>query len=444
MLKYLYSRYKNFINNFIIFIFEVFFPYQIFNYLIYKKDLIIFINVSNLSILVFIFLWVFISYLRERYSKFKIQNSLKNYLIKFKEILIIIVTLTLFLFSLKVLGFELSLNTKNLPFIFMILITFSIIREILAINIPIYLSSNKYKEIFILGSKFDLTQVKNILKSYDCDTKLKFKIIDSYYNSNFMPDQLIITKENQLNYNEYKLLKTFLVNGVQIMSKRKWFENELNCLPVELLEKENFLDSKLFLNSNGLQFKLKRFLDIILSFILLLISLPFILISGLLIWFPDRGPILYKQERDGLFSQKFHVYKLRTMIVNAETSGPQWATENDTRITLIGNFLRKTRIDELPQLVSVLKGDMSLIGPRPERPEFNTLLEEKIPYYNLRHILKPGLSGWAQVNYPYSSSIEESKHKLSYDLFYISNYSIFLDFMIFFKTLKIVFGGKGL
>ena len=113
------------------------------------------------------------------------------------------------------------------------------------------------------------------------------------------------------------------------------------------------------------------------------------------------------------------------MIVNAESSGPQWASENDKRITLMGNILRKTRIDELPQLISVLKGDMSLIGPRPERPEFNKLLEEEIPYYNLRHLLKPGLSGWAQVNYTYSSSLRESKHKLSYDLFYISNYSIF-------------------
>ena len=132
------------------------------------------------------------------------------------------------------------------------------------------------------------------------------------------------------------------------------------------------------------------------------------------------------------------------MIVDAESFGPQWASKNDKRITLVGNILRKTRIDELPQLISVLKGDMSLIGPRPERPEFNKLLEKEIPYYNLRHLFKPGLSGWAQVNYTYSSSLSESKNKLSYDLFYISNYSIFLDLLILFKTIRIVFNGSGI
>ena len=131
------------------------------------------------------------------------------------------------------------------------------------------------------------------------------------------------------------------------------------------------------------------------------------------------------------------------MVVNAEVNGPQWAAKNDRRITLIGNILRKTRIDELPQLISVFKGEMSLIGPRPERPSFNVFLAKEIPHYNLRHIIKPGLSGWAQVNYPYGSSYNDSKNKLSYDLFYISNYSIFLDLLILFKTMRTVFSAKG-
>jgi len=443
MLKYIYCRYKNSLNYFIVLVYEILFPYQIFKYLIYKKDLIIFKNTNNLSILILIFLWVFISYLRERYSKLNINNSIKIYLLKLKEILVISFIVGICLFSLKVMGLEFYLNTKNLPLIFIILITFSMFKEIFIVNISLNISSNKYKEIFILGTEIDLDEINNILKNYDYDTKLKFRIIDINYNSNFMPDQLIITKENQLNYNEFKLLKNFLVNGVQITSKNKWFENELNCLPVELLNEKNLIDSKLFWDNKNLQFKLKRFLDIVFSFFLLTLSLPIILISGLLIWLSDRGPVLYQQEREGLYRRKFNVYKLRSMIINAETCGPQWATENDKRITLIGTFLRKTRIDELPQLVSVLKGDMSLIGPRPERPEFNKLLDVEIPYYNLRHLLKPGLSGWAQVNYPYSSSLEESKHKLSYDLYYISNYSIFLDIVIFFKTMRIICRGSG-
>mgnify|MGYP001290139894 CR=1 FL=1 len=444
MLKYLYDRYKNLLNYFIVLVYEILFPYQIFKYLIYKKDLIIFKDTNNLSILILILLWVFISYLRERYSKLNINNSIKTYLLKLKEILFISFMVGICLFSLKVVGLDFYLNTKNLPLFFIILITVSILKEIFIVNISLYISSNKYKEIFILGTEIDLDEVKNILKNYDYDIKSRFKIIDINYKSNFMPDQLIITKEHQLNYNELRLLKTFLINGVQITSKNKWFENELNCLPVELLNDENFIDSKLFWDNKNLQFKLKRFLDIVFSFFLLILSLPIILISGLLIWLSDRGPVLYQQEREGLYRRKFNIYKLRSMIINAETSGPQWSTENDKRITLIGTILRKTRIDELPQLVSVLKGDMSLIGPRPERTEFNKILDEKIPYYNLRHLLKPGLSGWAQVNYPYSSSLEESKHKLSYDLYYISNYSIFLDLIIFFKTMRIVFSGKGL
>ena len=179
------------------------------------------------------------------------------------------------------------------------------------------------------------------------------------------------------------------------------------------------------------------------SLILIIISFPIVIISGILIWMNDRGPIFHTQIREGMFDKKIRIIKLRSMIINAETSGAQWSKKNDKRITNIGHFLRKSRIDELPQLISVFKGELSLIGPRPERPEFNKLLKKEIPHFNKRHIIKPGLSGWAQVNYPYGASIKSSKIKLSYDLYYIKNFSILLDFMIFFKTLKIVINGKG-
>ena len=131
------------------------------------------------------------------------------------------------------------------------------------------------------------------------------------------------------------------------------------------------------------------------------------------------------------------------MIINAEQDGEQWADKSDKRITKVGNYLRKFRIDELPQLILVLSGEMSLIGPRPERPKIDFLLRKYIPYYDLRYSIKPGISGWAQVNYPYGASIEDSKFKLSYDIYYIKNFSILLDFMIFFKTLKLIINGKG-
>ena len=444
MFKNPIQKYKSYFRYSLIFIFEICLPFLIIQNLVNKKDLIIFKNMSFNSIIILISLWFFFSYIRERYSGFNIKNTYKNFLRNSRDILTVGILVSLFLLILKTININLYLNTKNLPLLLLILTILSLSQEILAINIFMYLLPDNYKEIFILGTEEDLNKIKNLLKSYKYDEKLNFKIIDSDFKSNIIPNKLIITKENQLSQNESKLIKDFIFNGVQITSKYKWFENELNCLPVDLIDKENIIDSELFLNNKNFQFKLKRLFDIFLSFFLLIISSPIMLCCGFLIWLSDRGPIFYKQEREGLFRKKFNIYKLRSMIVNAESCGPKWASKNDKRITLIGNILRKTRVDELPQLISVLKGDMSLIGPRPERPQFNILLEKEIPYYDLRHLLKPGLSGWAQVNYPYSSSLSESKNKLSYDLFYISNYSIFLDLLILFKTMRIVFSGKGL
>ena len=156
----------------------------------------------------------------------------------------------------------------------------------------------------------------------------------------------------------------------------------------------------------------------------------------------DGGPIFYSQLRNGFEGNQFKIIKLRTMITNAEKNGAQWANSEDIRITKIGLILRKLRIDELPQLLQVLSGEMSLIGPRPERPKIDIMLRKHLPNYDLRYSIKPGISGWAQVNYPYGASIEDAKLKLSYDLYYIKNFSILLDFMIFFKTLKLVLKWK--
>ena len=145
----------------------------------------------------------------------------------------------------------------------------------------------------------------------------------------------------------------------------------------------------------------------------------------------------------GLYGRNIKIVKLRTMKINAEEKGPQWSTKNDKRVTFIGRILRRTRIDELPQIISVIKGEMSLIGPRPERPEFNKEFNELIPNYHLRTYAKPGLSGWAQVNYPYGASLEDTKNKLSYDFYYIRNFSFWIDFLILFKTARIVFSGAG-
>ena len=157
----------------------------------------------------------------------------------------------------------------------------------------------------------------------------------------------------------------------------------------------------------------------------------------------NRGPLFYTQNRVGQKGKIFKIFKLRSMIVNAETRGAVYAEKNDKRITLFGKFLRNTRIDEFPQFFNILKGDMSIIGPRPERPVFVKDLEEKIPFYAIRHVVKPGLTGWAQVKYPYAGTLEEQEIKLRYDLFYIKEQSAFLDFKIIIKTITTVLFFRG-
>jgi sugar transferase (PEP-CTERM system associated) len=189
---------------------------------------------------------------------------------------------------------------------------------------------------------------------------------------------------------------------------------------------------------------LKRFFDIFVSSIFLLATLPFTLIAALSIKFESPGPILYRQERVGLHGGSFMVLKLRSMRQDAETGGaPQWATVGDPRVTKVGAFIRKARIDELPQLINVLRGDMSFVGPRPERPFFVDQLSEAIPFYRERHCVKPGITGWAQINYPYGASLEDSRQKLSYDLYYVKNHSLFLDFIIILSTVRVILMQQG-
>jgi exopolysaccharide biosynthesis polyprenyl glycosylphosphotransferase len=189
---------------------------------------------------------------------------------------------------------------------------------------------------------------------------------------------------------------------------------------------------------------LKRILDLVAAVIGLLASLPIMLFVAVAIRLDSKGSIIYRQKRVGRMNRPFEVLKFRSMRVDAEKeSGAQWATENDPRITRIGRFLRKYRLDELPQFINVIRGEMSFVGPRPERPEFVTQLREKIPYYDERHSVRPGLTGWAQVRYSYGSSVDDASQKLEYDLFYLKNMSLTFDLAILFNTIRIVLGGHG-
>ncbi|HRY63473.1 MAG TPA: sugar transferase [Patescibacteria group bacterium] len=187
----------------------------------------------------------------------------------------------------------------------------------------------------------------------------------------------------------------------------------------------------------------KRLVDIMLSFLMLIVSIPFLPLIYLVIKIDSQGSGFFMQQRTGRNGKKFMAVKFRTMLVNAEKNGPQWAQKNDPRVTTVGRFLRKSRIDEIPQLINILRGEMSFIGPRPERPEFIEKLKEVIPFYETRLLIKPGLTGWAQINFPYGASEADALEKLQYDLYYIKNRSLTLDVSIILKTVKTVLAGGG-
>jgi len=188
---------------------------------------------------------------------------------------------------------------------------------------------------------------------------------------------------------------------------------------------------------------LRRVSDVVLSLVLLIVTLPVMLFAATFIKLDGLGPILYRQERVGLDGRLFTLYKFRSMRTDAETTGPVWAAQRDSRVTRIGAIMRQTRIDELPQLFNILCGEMSFIGPRPERPHFVEKLAGVIPMYRERNRVKPGLTGWAQVNYPYGASVEDARMKLSYDLYYVKHRSLILDVQILFSTVRVILFQEG-
>jgi exopolysaccharide biosynthesis polyprenyl glycosylphosphotransferase len=232
--------------------------------------------------------------------------------------------------------------------------------------------------------------------------------------------------------------------GINIKSYESFYEEITDRVPKEVLDHNFYKHINLSSNSDNKFYQVfRRILDIIVSSLGILCFFALVPIIFILNLIANRGPLFYTQDRVGQKGRVFKIFKLRSMIVNAESQGAQYAVKNDKRITSFGKFLRNTRLDEVPQFFNILKGDMSLIGPRPERPEFVEQLEEQIPFYSIRHVVKPGLTGWAQVNYPYANNLEEQETKLRYDLFYIKEQSAYIDFKIIIKTMTTILYFKG-
>jgi exopolysaccharide biosynthesis polyprenyl glycosylphosphotransferase len=242
--------------------------------------------------------------------------------------------------------------------------------------------------------------------------------------------------------------RAFLVrateSGAWVEPLVSYLDDRLKYTEVRLLHSSYFLHQKAFsILSNKRTQITKRALDVVSSVFLLFVTMPLSLIAVLLIKLESPGPVLYKQKRTGQYNEEFKVYKFRSMRNDAEKNGAQWASENDARITKVGKFIRKTRIDEIPQLINVLQGTMSIVGPRPEREVFIKDLEQEIPYYRFRHAVKPGVTGLAQVSYPYGASVEDAVWKHKYDIYYIKHHSSMLDLKILLLTVKTVIFGMG-
>ena len=239
-----------------------------------------------------------------------------------------------------------------------------------------------------------------------------------------------------------KLLKLSLAGQVTIEEGASFYERITGRVSLNMLR-----PSWLIFSGRGRQAKLAEFTRTAVHWLVALIgailSLPIVLVTAVLIKLESRGPVFYKQERVGKNGRTFVLSKFRSMRVDAEQDGPVWASKGDSRTTRVGKVIRKIRVDEIPQFWNILKGEMSFVGPRPERPHFVSQLAEEIPFYEQRHLIAPGLTGWAQIKYPYGASIEDAREKLQYDLFYIKNQSLVLDAIIMFETIKIILFGRG-
>ena len=260
-------------------------------------------------------------------------------------------------------------------------------------------------------------------------------------------DEVVIACDQRRGTLPVEILFDCRLRGVEVTDLLDFMERETGQIVVNLMYPSWVIYSNGFNSQNHLRDALDYALNCIVATLVLLLAWPFMLLTAFIIYFEDpsstKASVFYKQERVGLNGRLFKIVKFRSMRPDAEKDGAKWATTNDTRVTRVGQFIRKYRIDELPQLINVFRGEMSFIGPRPERPQFVEQLIREIPYYNQRHNVKPGLAGWAQLNYPYGASVEDSMEKLKFDLYYVKHQSLMLDILILIRTVEVVLFGKG-
>ncbi|RKE97968.1 sugar transferase [Ichthyenterobacterium magnum] len=434
-----------------LYLLELFFN---FDYLIVNRE-------NNISILVLI---IYITIFGTIFEIYDLQKSSKLD-ITFRNI--VLTASTVVLFYLLTPFFTPFLPEKRLQIIYFYIAIIVMIFLWRLAYITFIASPRFYKNVLLVG---EISNIESIIKPLnesdpnyrivgfincekETESPIKFKGLKEFGPSELMSvisdykvsEVLVASYDSEtITSSIYHDLIVLLENGFTIREYTQVYEELTYRVPIQFVGKDFY---KYFpfsrSNQNTLYLFFRRSFDIIFSFFGLIFGMlliPFVIIGNAI---ANQGPLFYTQERVGKNGKPFNIIKLRSMIVNAETDGAKWAQENDVRITMFGNFLRRSRLDEVPQFINVLKGDMSIIGPRPERPFFVNELSRVIPFYETRHIIKPGLTGWAQVKTRYGSSVDDSLTKLQYDLYYIKHRSVFLDLNIIVKTLSTILYYRG-
>lgn len=306
--------------------------------------------------------------------------------------------------------------------------------------------ASRSTKVALIGPEPSCSSLENSIRQYP---EWNLQVIATYRSDELSSlavpglfDRIIVCADAHLDTSGLDRLIQVKMRGVRVESAAQFFEQATGRVQLDAVNPEWFVFSNGFENSRR-KLLLKRCFDLCAASILFVSMLPVILLAAAAIALEGKGSLFYRQDRIGLNGRTFRILKFRTMVPAPPDATPQWTANQDKRITPLGRMMRTFRIDELPQLLNVLNGDMSLVGPRPEQPHFCDLLAKKIPFYHQRHTVPPGLTGWAQVRYMYGASIEESRRKLEFDLFYIKNLSIWLDLVIAFETLKVVLLGQG-
>jgi exopolysaccharide biosynthesis polyprenyl glycosylphosphotransferase len=392
------------------------------------------------SVAILIAIWLTLSYLLGRYSRTENKKKIKS---------IVIIVFTVCIVTMGAAWVGLAKDPRALPQFTLPLLVITtalsalaerrVQRNIRQSSTWLLIASSEEAKILLgeIAQKSSLSRFKLIL-CHDSDAAIY------HLKQHKQLDGIVIGEQLNLSDELIQELLQHRNSGQTVLQLMDWCESTLQRIPPELLSSRWLLLSDGFhLRPGQAGWRLKRLGDLATATALLAICLPVIALAALLIKVDDGGPVFYSQIRTGLYGEPFRIWKLRSMQTRSERDGAQWASRDDPRITRIGHWLRRLRLDELPQLINVIKGDMSLIGPRPERPELETSLEQIIPHYRVRHWIRPGLSGWSQVSFPYGASTEDSRIKLSFDLYYLRNFSVALDFLILLKTIRLVARAEG-